>query len=153
MAGTGYIKFRLVSIATPLPICPLSVIDSHALSSTCPPFAFWPIYTSVPVGILEGYPWCWVGTPLQPKNNITESYFDRHLSGHRDLITPGSPVAQLIRRALPPFRYVIRENSWMLKNGYQGRYMPLVQEITSSSRPDADIVAAGQDAFATVSLP
>ena len=40
----------------------------------------------------------------------------------------------------------------MLKNGYQGRYMPLVQEIISETRPHTDFAAAGQDAFSMVSL-
>jgi hypothetical protein len=56
-----------------LPLSPHVVIDSHALGSTCPPFAFGPVYTPVPVGIPESYSRCWVGTwPLQPHNEITE---------------------------------------------------------------------------------
>ena len=84
--------------------------------------------------------------------NSRELRFDRHLSGLRDLISPVPPVSQLIRRALPPFRYVIRENMWMFKNGYQGRYMPLMQELISESWPHPDFAAAGQDAFSMVSL-
>jgi len=57
-----------------------------------------------------------------------------HLSGPRVLISPVSPLGQLIRHTLPPFRYVIRELSWMIKNGYE------------------DFAAAGQDAFAMVSV-
>ncbi|KAN0127112.1 cytochrome P450 [Lactarius tabidus] len=54
-----------------------------------------------------------------------------HLSGPRVLISPSSALAQLIRRALPPpLRFVIRENSWIVKNFYQ------------------DFATAGQDAIA-----
>jgi hypothetical protein len=64
----------------------------------------------------------WVPWFLQPKNDTTESSFSS-LSGPRVLITPFSALAQLTRRALPPFRYVIRESSWMIKNGNRGRDM------------------------------
>jgi hypothetical protein len=60
------------------------------------------------------------------KNDITESHCDSHLSGPRELINPSSALAQLIRLALPPFRFVIRENSWLFRNGYKGRGMPPV---------------------------
>jgi cytochrome P450 len=56
-----------------------------------------------------------------------------HLSGPRLLIDPLSGLVQLIRRALPPpLRFVIRENSWMVKNVYR------------------DFAAAGRDAIAMV---
>ena len=45
-----------------------SVTDYHALRSTCPPFAFGPISTPVPIGIPEGYSRYWVGSwDLKPK--------------------------------------------------------------------------------------
>ena len=65
-----------------------------------------------------GYP-----SPYQRKNDITEGHCDSYLSGPRVLISPLSALAQLIRFALPPFRYVIRENSWPFKTGYKGRDM------------------------------
>jgi hypothetical protein len=74
----------------------------------------------------------WVPWPLQPNNDITESTFSS-LSGPRVLITPISALAQLTRVVLPPFRYVIRDNSWIIKNGKKGRDMQPVQEIISES--------------------
>jgi len=56
-----------------------------------------------------------------------------HLSVPRVLISPVLGMTQLLRRALPPFRYLIRDSSWIIKNGYQ------------------EFAAAGQDAFAMVS--
>jgi hypothetical protein len=99
-------------------------LSGHVLSSTCPPFAFGPIYSPVPVRIPESYSRCSVGTPwpLQPHNEITESSFGS-LSGPRVLITPISALSQVTRLALPPFRYVIRHNSWIIKNGNRGRDM------------------------------
>ena len=81
----------------------------------------------MPGGVSEGYPQCWVPEPIQSKNDIvTESRFDSYLPGPRVLIYPLSALAQLIRRALPPFRYVIRDNLWLFKNGHQGRDIPPV---------------------------
>jgi len=57
-----------------------------------------------------------------------------HLSGPRLLLYPGWFLGQLIRKALPPIRPVSRDGSWVLKKGYQ------------------DFAAAGQDAFAMVTL-
>ena len=93
----------------------------------------------------------WVPWPLQPHNEITESSFGS-LSGPRVLITPISALAQLARLVLPPFRYVIREYSWVIKNGNRGRDMQLVQVIICESWSYADFAAAGQDAFAMVGL-
>ena len=93
----------------------------------------------------------WVPWFLQPKNVTTESTF-RSLSGPRVLITPMSALTQLTRVVLPPFRYVIRENSWVIKNGNRGRDMQPVQEIICESWSHADFVAAGQDAIAMVGL-
>ena len=127
--------------------------DRHALGSTCSPFAFGSVHTSVPLGIPESYSQCWVGTswPLQPDNEITESPFGS-LSGPRVLITPMSALTQLARVVLPLFRYVIRENSWVIKNGNRGKDMQPVQEIICESWYRADFVAAGQDAIAMVGL-
>ena len=113
-----------IPLATPLSHRLLSLTNSHAHSSTCHACASGPASTPMPVGVLESYPQCWVPESIQPKNDITESHFDSHLSGPRVLINPLSAVAQLIRLALPPFRYVIRDNSWLLKNGHQGRDIP-----------------------------
>jgi hypothetical protein len=131
-------------------VSPPTLTDSHGLSFTCPTCAFGRVSTPMPVGVSEGYPQCWVPVPIQPKNDITESHFDSHLSGPRVLIYPLSPLAQLIRRALPPFRYVIRDNSSLLKNGHQGRDIPPVYEIRYELWFRADFADAGQDAFAMV---
>jgi hypothetical protein len=147
----GCIKFLVFSFA--IPLSPPVDIDGHALSSTCPPFAFGPVYIPVPVGIPESYSQCWVGTPwpLQPNNEITESSFGS-LSGPRVLITPMTALAQLTRLALPPFRYAIPESSWIIKNGNRGRDMQPMQEIICESCFLADFTVAGQDAIAMVGL-
>ncbi|KAH9172715.1 cytochrome P450 [Lactarius sanguifluus] len=44
-----------------------------------------------------------------------------HLPGPRLLLNPMWLLGQMIRRALPPIRYVSRGPSWMIKGGYQGR--------------------------------
>ncbi|SRR6266702_643639 len=49
-----------------------ALTDSYALSSTCPPFAFGSISTPDPVGIPEGYPQRWVGTPTAKKRHNRE---------------------------------------------------------------------------------
>jgi hypothetical protein len=66
---------------------------------------------------------CVPGLELQPRNDMTESYPGRHLSGPRVIICPLPGVPQLLRRALPPFRFLVRENEWMIKSGYQGMDM------------------------------
>jgi hypothetical protein len=89
---------------------------------------------------------------LQPKNIITESTFSG-LSGPRVLITPMSTLTQLIRLVLPPFRYVVRENSWIIKNGNRGRDMQQCKRSNANyDWSHVDFVAAGQDAIAMVSL-
>ena len=92
----------------------------------------------------------WAPSPLQRNNEITESSFGS-LSGPRVLITPLSPLGQLIRLVLPPFRYIIPDRSWVIKNGNRGRDMP-GQEIICESLSYADFAAAGQDALAMVGL-
>ena len=57
----SYIRFMLFSSTLPTPAL-LALIDNHALSSTCPPFAFGCISNPHPLGIPEGYPQRWVGT-------------------------------------------------------------------------------------------
>ena len=84
-------------------------------------FPFWAYIYSSPswnsgelFAMLGGYP-----RPLR-NNERTESSFSS-LSGPRVLVTPMSPLAQLLRLALPPFRYVIPQASWIIKNGNRGR--------------------------------
>ena len=62
----------------------------------------------------------WVLLGPFSNNERTESSFSS-LSGPRILITPMLPLAQLLRLALPPFRYVIPQASWIIKNGNRGR--------------------------------
>ncbi|KAH9035825.1 cytochrome P450 [Lactarius hengduanensis] len=57
-----------------------------------------------------------------------------HLPGPRLLFDPMWFLGQIIRRLLPPIRYVSRGPSWMIKGGYQ------------------DFAAAGKDAFALVGV-
>ena len=93
----------------------------------------------------------WVPWPLQPNNEITESPCGS-LSGPRVLVTPSSALGQLIRLALPLFRYAIPDRSWIIKNGNRGEGMQPVQETICESWSYADFAAAGQDAFAMVGL-
>ena len=69
----------------------------------------------------------WVS--LRPRNDITESYPGRHLPGPRLLFNPTWVLGQMIRRALPPFRYVSRGGSWVLREGYQGEGCATAHEI------------------------
>ena len=103
--------------------CPQSYLSS---------FRYWAYISSTPSRnsgrlsvVLGEYPGL-----LQPGIDIILTEGVRHLSGPRFLISPLSHVAQLIRRALPPpLRYVIRENSWMIKSAYRGRDVPPAQGV------------------------
>ena len=75
---------------------------------------------------------------VRPRNDITERYLGRHLPGPRLLFDPIWFLGQLIRRALPPVRYVSREVSWPISEGYQGGGMSpmqvIVMRVTASCR-------------------
>ena len=93
----------------------------------------------------------WVS--LRPRNDITESYPGRHLPGPRLLFNPTWVLGQMIRRALPPFRYVSRGGSWVLREGYQGEGCATAYEIMMrvTALRTVDFAAAGKDAIALVS--
>ena len=63
IGGYGQVGSNSYNFPSQPPTPPLcALIDGHAPSSTCTPFAFGYIYPPGCVGIPEGYQQCWVGT-------------------------------------------------------------------------------------------
>lgn len=150
----SYIRFTLFSSNLPTPALQ-ALIDNHALSSPCPPFAFGRISNPHPLGIPEGYPQRWVGTLTVREATRDILVHGRHLAGPRLLLDAKKFLIRVIEgAALPPIPYVNRGVPWMLRTKYQGTDMSRAAKCKKDikSRSRLDFASAGADATAQITL-